>query len=72
MARWTKKSLTFTLTNASDQVVFIDKLKRKLKLDFLVTANQRRIVVTLRGDPEQVRLAARHAITIFREFKVEP
>lgn len=72
MARLTKKSLTFTLTNASDQVAFIDQLKRKLKLDFLVTANQRRIIVTLRGDPEYVRLAARRAVTIYREFKDEP
>lgn len=72
MARWTKKSLTFTLTNASNQVAFIDQLKRKLKLDFLVTANQRRITVTLRGDPEQVRLAARRAVTLFREYKDKP
>ena len=71
MARWTKKSLTFTLTNASDQVAFIDQLKRKLKLDFHVTADQRRITVTLRGDPEQVRLAARRAVTIFRGFRDE-
>jgi hypothetical protein len=71
VARWTKKSLTFTLTNASTQVAFIDQLKRKLKLDFLVTANQRKVTVTLRGDPEQVRHAARRAVTIFRDFKDE-
>jgi hypothetical protein len=72
VARWTKKSLTFNLTDASAQVAFIDQLKRKLKLDFLVTAKQRKITVTLRGDPEQVRQAARRAVMLFQEFKEEP
>ena len=72
VARWVKKSLTFPLTGASAQIAFVDQLKRKLKLDFLLTANQRGIIVTLRGDPEQVRQAAHHAVTIFREFKDIP
>ncbi|MFX0170038.1 MAG: hypothetical protein ACFE89_11890 [Candidatus Hodarchaeota archaeon] len=71
MARWIKKSLTFPLTRASAQIAFVDQLKRKLKLDFLLNADQRGITVTLRGDPEQVRLAVHRAVTIFREFKEE-
>lgn len=69
MARWTKKSLTFPIIGATDQVTFIDQLKRKLKLDFHVKADQRGITVTLRGGPEQVRQAANRAQTLFRNYK---
>ena len=69
MARWTKKSLTFPVTGATAQVEFIDQLKRKLKLDFHIKANQRRITVTLRGDSEQVRKAVNRAQTLYRESK---
>ena len=69
MARWTKKSLTFPLTGAEAQVTFIDQLKRKLKLDFQVKADQRGITVTIRGDPTQVRLAVNRSQTIYRELK---
>jgi hypothetical protein len=69
VARWTKKSLTFPLTGAGAQVTFIDQLKRKLKLDFQVKADQRGITVTIRGDPEQVRLAVNRTQVLYREFK---
>jgi hypothetical protein len=69
VARWTKKSLTFPVTGAQVQVDFIDKLKRKLKIDFNIKANPRGVTVTLRGDPEQVRKATSQAQAIFREFK---
>ena len=69
MARWTKKSLTFPLTGAGAQVTFIDQLKRKLKLDFQVKADQRVITVTIRGDPAQVRLAVNRSQAIYRELK---
>ncbi len=69
MARWTKKSLTFPVTGATAQVAFIDQLKRKLKLDFHIKANQRGITVTLRGDSEQVRTAVNRAQTLYRESK---
>ncbi|MHA2405902.1 MAG: hypothetical protein ACXADB_06520 [Candidatus Hermodarchaeia archaeon] len=69
MARWTKKSLTFPITGATAQVAFIDQLKRKLKLDFHIKANQRGITVTLRGDSEQVRTAVNRAQTLYRESK---
>jgi hypothetical protein len=69
VARWTKKSLTFSIAGATDQVTFIDQLKRKLKLDFHVKADQRGITVTLRGGPDQVRQAAKRAQTIFRNYK---
>ncbi len=69
MARWTKKSLTFPLTGAEAQVTFIDQLKRKLKLDFQVKADQRGITVTIRGDPTQVRLAVNRSQNIYRELK---
>lgn len=69
MARWTKKSLTFPVTGAQAQINFIDQLKRKLKLDFHIKANQRGVTVTLRGDPEQVRGAVSRAQAIFRNFK---
>ncbi|MFW9830707.1 MAG: hypothetical protein ACFFD8_02930 [Candidatus Thorarchaeota archaeon] len=69
MARWTKKSLTFRLSDADTQVAFIDQLKRKLKLDFHIKADQRGITVTLRGEPVQVRLAASQAQTIFRDYR---
>ena len=69
VARWTKKSLTFPVTGATAQVQFIDQLKRKLKLDFHIKANQRGITVTLRGDAEQVRKATNRAQTLYRESK---
>jgi hypothetical protein len=69
VARWTKKSLSFQITDAQAQIDFIDQLKRKLKLDFHIKANQRGLTVTLRGDPEQVRSAVSRAQTIFRDFK---
>jgi hypothetical protein len=69
VARWTKKSLTFPITGATAQVAFIDQLKRKLKLDFHIKANQRGITVTLRGDSEQVRTAVNRAQTLYRESK---
>ena len=68
MARWTKKSLKFPITRAATQVAFIDQLKRKLKLDFHIKADQRGITVTLRGDPAQVRLAVNRAQTIYRDY----
>ncbi len=70
MARWTKKSLTFPLTGAQAQIDFIDQLKRKLKLDFHIKANQRGIIVTLRGDPEQIRKAITRAQAIYRDSKL--
>ncbi len=69
MARWTKKSLTFPITGATDQATFIDQLKRKLKLDFYIKADQRRITVTLRGDPEQVRQAVNRVQALYRDYK---
>jgi hypothetical protein len=69
VARWTKKSLTFPITEASAQVNFIEQLKRKLKLDFHIKADPNGIVVTLRGDPEQVRKAVNQAQTIYRSSK---
>ncbi len=69
VARWTKKSLTFSLNNTQAQVDFIDQLKRKLKLAFHIKADQRRITVTLRGDPEQVRIAVNRAQAIYRNYK---
>ncbi len=72
MARWTKKSLTFPLTGAEAQVMFIDQLKRKLKLDFQVKADQRGITVTIRGDPTQVRIAVNRSQALYREFKHAP
>ena len=69
LARWTKKSLTFPVTGATAQVEFIDQLKRKLKLDFHIKANQRGITVTLRGDTEQVRKAVNRIQTLYRESK---
>lgn len=69
MARWTKKSLTFPITGATGQATFIDQLKRKLKLDFSIKADQRRITVTLRGDPEQVRQAVNHVQVLYRDYK---
>ncbi|MFX1510070.1 MAG: hypothetical protein ACFFBR_07195 [Promethearchaeota archaeon] len=69
MARWTKKSLNFSVTGASAQVDFINQLKRKLKLDFHIKADQNGVTLTLRGDPEQVRKAVSQAQTIYRDFK---
>ena len=72
MARWTKKSLTFPITGAEAQIHFIDQLKRKLKLAFNIKADQRGIIVTLRGDPEQVRKAVSRAQAIYRDSKAVP
>jgi len=69
VARWTKKSLTFQITGAQGQIDFIDQLKRKLKVDFHIKADQRGVTVTLRGDPENVRKAVSQAQGIFRDFK---
>ena len=69
MARWTKKSLVFAITRASDQVEFLDQIKRKLKINFHVKADQRGITLTLRGDAEQVRLAAKRVQGIYRSLK---
>ncbi len=72
MARWTKKSLTFPVTGAQAQIDFIDQLKRKLKLDFHIKADQRGVIVTLRGDPTQVRKAVNRAQAIYRDSKGLP
>jgi hypothetical protein len=72
VARWTKKSLTFSITGAQAQVDFIDQLKRKLKLDFQIKADQRGITVIVRGDPEQVRKAVSRAQAIYRDSKEVP
>lgn len=69
MARWTKKSLTFPVTGAEAQIHFIDQLKRKIKLDFHIKADQRGVIITLRGGPEQVRKAVSRAQAIYRDLK---
>jgi hypothetical protein len=69
VARWTKKSLTFPITAAQDQIDFIEQLKRKLKLDFHIKADQRGVKISLRGDSEMVRSAVSQAQRIFRDFK---
>jgi len=69
VARWTKKSLTFALTDTQAQIDFIDQLKRKLKLAFHIKADQRGVTVTLRGDPEQVRKAVNLAQALYRDSK---
>lgn len=69
MARWTKKSLVFSLTRATDQIDFIDQLKRKLKLDFQIQANQRGLTVTLKGDADQVYLAVQQVKTIYQSCR---
>ena len=69
MARWTKKSLVFPLTRATDQIDFIDQLKRRLKLDFQIQANQRGLTVTLHGDADQVSSAVNQVKTIFQSFR---
>lgn len=69
MARWTKKSLNFPLTNATEQVTFIDRLKRKLKVNLQVKADQRGITLILHGDTEQVRRATNQVQVIYREFR---
>ncbi|MFX1564669.1 MAG: hypothetical protein ACFFCH_01625 [Promethearchaeota archaeon] len=69
MARWTKKSLSFSVTGASAQVEFIDQLKRKLKINFHIKASPSGVTVTLRGDPEQIRKAVNQAQAIYRDSK---
>jgi hypothetical protein len=69
VARWTKKSLVFSLTRATDQIDFIDQLKRKLKLDFQIQANQRGLTVTLKGDADQVYLAVQQVKTIYQSCR---
>jgi hypothetical protein len=69
VARWTKKSLTFPITSTQDQIDFIEQLKRKLKLDFHIKADQRGVKISLRGDSEMVRSAVSQAQRIFRDFK---
>ncbi len=69
MARWTKKSLVFPLTRATDQIDFIDQLKRRLKLDFHIQANQRGLTVTLHGDAGQVSSAVNQVKTIYQSFR---
>jgi hypothetical protein len=71
MARWTKKSIVFAVTEAEDQITFIDKLKRKIKMNFSIQADQRGITVTLRGDPEQVRFTLKRIQDIYRALKKE-
>lgn len=71
MARWTKKSIVFAVTGAEDQITFIDKLKKKIKINFHVQADQRGIIVTLRGDPEQVRVTLKRIQDIYRALKEE-
>jgi hypothetical protein len=69
VARWTKKSLVFSLTRSTDQIDFIDQLKRKLKLDFQIQANQRGLTVTLKGDADQVYLAVQQVKTIYQSCR---
>jgi hypothetical protein len=69
VARWTKKSLVFPLTRATEQIDFIDQLKRKLKLDFQIQANQRGLTVTLHGDADQLSLAMNQVKTIYQSFR---
>jgi hypothetical protein len=69
VARWTKKSLVFPFTRATDQIDFIDQLKRRLRLDFQIQANQRGLTVTLHGDADQVSLAVNQVKTIYQSFR---
>lgn len=71
MARWAKKSIVFAVTEAEDQITLINKLKRKIKANFHIQANQRGITITLRGDPEQVRLTIKRIHDIYRALKEE-
>jgi hypothetical protein len=71
VARWTKKNLIFAITSAEEQVTFIERLKRKLKVDFQVKADQRGITVILRGDADQVRHAVKRTQGIYQEVKQE-
>lgn len=64
-----KKSLTFTIPGGPAQIDFIDQLKRKLKVNFHIKADQKRLTVTLRGDPENIRKAVSQAQGIFRDTK---
>lgn len=71
MARWTKKSIVFAINRVEEQIRFIDKIKKKIKENFQVQANQRGITIILRGDPEQVRLTLKRIQDIYRSLREE-
>ena len=71
MARWTKKSLSFAITGAAQQIAFIDQIKRKLKLEYQIKADPRGVRLTLRGEPERVRFTMRRVQEIYRALKEE-
>lgn len=69
MARQTKKTLIFAITKASDQVIFIEKLRRKIKCELQIRADPRGIKLTFRGALEQVRSCLKNARDIFNEIR---
>ncbi len=71
VARWTKKTLSFAISGAAQQIAFIDQIKRKLKLEYQIKADPRGVTLTLRGEPDRVRLTMRRIQEIFRALKEE-
>jgi hypothetical protein len=71
VARWTKKSLSFAITGAAQQVAFIEQIKRKLKLEYQIKADPRGVTLTLRGEPDRVRFTMRRVQDIYRALKEE-
>jgi len=71
LARWRKKTLVFSVAQTDHQLTLIDQLRRRLKIDFHVRADSRGVLVTLHGDPEQIRLALKRAKAVYRSLKEE-
>jgi hypothetical protein len=69
VARWTKKTLIFAVTKADNQVIFIEKLRKKIKCELQIQADPRGITLTFRGALEQVRRSVRSARDIFNEIR---
>jgi len=69
LARWRKKTIVFAVTRADHQLILIEQLRRRLKINFHVQADSRGILVTLHGDPEQIRLAVNRAKAAYRSLR---